>query len=122
MDQARLKPRVLCGQCHSFNFEEKSLYQRWWWRAPSTPFILPDNTGAATVESKGFEIVHIASMDLGDTKVQRMIADFMKASSPLEAYLQEGGSLSPLQLECIANTISGLQTFLDGWKRKNTVG
>ena len=60
-------------------------------------------------------------MTLDETEVQRMVADFMKASTPLETYLQQGGPLSPLQLDLVASTVSGLQTFLDIWKRKNIV-
>ena len=60
-------------------------------------------------------------MTLDETQVQRMVADFMKASTPLETYLQQGGPLSPLQLDLVASTVSGLQTFLDIWKRKNIV-
>jgi hypothetical protein len=48
-----------------------------------------------------------------------MIAEFMKACAPVEAYLQQGQPLTPLQLDSIATAISGLQTFLDVWKRKN---
>jgi hypothetical protein len=58
-------------------------------------------------------------MTLDENEVQRMVADFMKASTPLETYLQQGGPLSPLQLDLVASTVSGLQTFLDSWKRKN---
>jgi hypothetical protein len=60
-------------------------------------------------------------MTLDETEVQRMVADFMKASTPLETYLQQGGPLSSLQLDLVASTVSGLQTFLDIWKRKNIV-
>jgi hypothetical protein len=58
-------------------------------------------------------------MTLDETEVQRMVADFMKASTPLETYLQQGGPLSPLQLDLVASTLSGLQTFFDIWKRKH---
>jgi hypothetical protein len=58
-------------------------------------------------------------MTLDETEVQRMVAAFMKASTPLETYLQQGGPLSPLQLDLVASTVLGLQTFLDLWKRKN---
>jgi hypothetical protein len=33
-------------------------------------------------------------MTLDETQVQRMVADFMKASTPLETYLQQGGPLT----------------------------
>jgi hypothetical protein len=58
-------------------------------------------------------------MMLDAMQVQRMVTDFIKASTPLEAYLQQGGPLSSLQLDSVAATVSGLQTFLDIWKRKN---
>ena len=51
---------------------------------------------------------------------QKMIATFMKASTPLEAYLQEGGQLSERDLSSIELTVSGLVTFLAAWKRKHT--
>lgn len=54
-----------------------------------------------------------------EVAVQRMIAEFMKACAPVEAYLQQGQPLTPLQLDSIATAVSGLQTFLDVWKRKN---
>ena len=60
-------------------------------------------------------------MTLDETEVQRMVADFMKASTPLETYLQQGGPLSPLQLDLVASTLSGLQTFFEIWKRQNMV-
>ena len=58
-------------------------------------------------------------MTLKDKEVQRMIADFMKASAPLETYLQQRGPLTPLQIESITLTVSGLQTFINVWKKKN---
>ena len=60
-------------------------------------------------------------MTLHETEVQRMVADFMKASTPLETYLQQGGPLSPLQVDLVASTLSGLQTFFEIWKRQNMV-
>ena len=48
-------------------------------------------------------------MTLDETEVQRMVAAFMKASTPLETYLQQGGPLSPLQLDLVASTLAGLQ-------------
>jgi hypothetical protein len=60
-------------------------------------------------------------MTLHETEVQRMVADFMKASTALETYLQQGGPLSPLQVDLVASTLSGLQTFFEIWKRQNMV-
>jgi hypothetical protein len=60
-------------------------------------------------------------MTLDETEVQRMVADFMKASTALETYLQQGGPLSPLQVDLVASTLSGLQTFFEIWKRQNMV-
>lgn len=57
--------------------------------------------------------------DLTNTK--KMIATFMKASAPLEAYLQEGGELTDTDLNSVELTITGLVTFLESWKRKHTV-
>ena len=49
-----------------------------------------------------------------------MIATFMKASTPLEAYSQEGGQLSERDLSSIELTVSGLVSFLATWKRTHT--
>jgi len=48
-----------------------------------------------------------------------LIAEFMSVSTQLERYLQEGKSLTTLQLESLSLTVSGLHTFLDSWKRKH---
>lgn len=48
----------------------------------------------------------------------RILAKFMSASAPVEKYLQEGGTFTTQELESLSLTISGLQTFLDTWKRK----
>lgn len=58
-------------------------------------------------------------MDTDLIPSHRLLANFMSASSPIEKYLQEGGPLTVLELESLSLTISGLQTFLDTWKRKN---
>ncbi len=58
-------------------------------------------------------------MDQEQMEANRLIADFMTASTPLEAYLQQGQPLTALQLQSITNTIDGLQTFLDVWHRKH---
>ena len=51
---------------------------------------------------------------------QKMVATFMKASAPLETYLQEGRELTQQDLSSIELTVSGLVTFLGTWKRKYT--
>ena len=56
---------------------------------------------------------------LPNPESHRLIAQFMSASSPLEEYLRQGGALTPLQLQSICTTISGLQTFVDIWKSKH---
>ena len=53
-------------------------------------------------------------------ETQKMIATFMKACAPLEAYLQEGGELIERDLSSIELTVTGLVTFLGTWKRKYT--
>jgi hypothetical protein len=50
---------------------------------------------------------------------QRLIANLMSASAPREMYLQQGKPLTDLQMESLALTIEGLQTFLDVWRRKH---
>ena len=49
----------------------------------------------------------------------QMILDFMKASSRLEAYLQQGSPLDQLEYNSVVTTITGLQTMLEVWQRKN---
>ena len=49
----------------------------------------------------------------------QMILDFMKASSKLEAYLQQGNPLDTLEYNNVVTTITGLQTMLEVWQRKN---
>lgn len=61
----------------------------------------------------------VDSMDQDGIEANRLVADFMTASAPLEAYLQQGQPLTPLQLQSITNTIDGLQTFLDVWHKKH---
>ena len=51
---------------------------------------------------------------------QKMVATFMKTCAPLETYLQEGGELTEGDLRSIEITVTGLVTFLETWKRKNT--
>jgi hypothetical protein len=52
----------------------------------------------------------------------RIVAEFVTASAHLESYLQQQGSLTPVQEDAIANTIQGLQTFFDLWKMKGRRG
>jgi hypothetical protein len=54
-------------------------------------------------------------------EAHELIAKFMSASAPMETYLQQGNPLTDHELELIALTVSGLQTFLDSWKRKHGV-
>ena len=48
----------------------------------------------------------------------QLLATFMSASAPMEAYLQQGGALTPLQLQSLTLTIEGLQSFLNRWVEK----
>ena len=61
-------------------------------------------------------------MDEKELDPQRLLANFMSASALMETYLQQGGQLTPLQLESLSLTIEGLQSFLDIWKRKHGIG
>jgi hypothetical protein len=45
----------------------------------------------------------------------------MSASVRIEQHLQQGGRLTSVQLESLAQTVSGLQAFLDIWTRKHEV-
>lgn len=62
--------------------------------------------------------IYSDSMTEEDVAAHKLIAQFMSVSTKLEKYLQEVKPLTPLQLESISLTISGLHTFLDSWKRK----
>jgi len=53
-----------------------------------------------------------------DVTTQRLIANFMTASTPIEKYLQQGGQLTDLELQSISLTIDGLQTYLNIWHAK----
>jgi len=53
--------------------------------------------------------------------VARLLANFMSAAVPLEDYLRQGKPFTRIQLEAITSTLSGLQTFLDVWKRKTNL-
>jgi hypothetical protein len=53
-----------------------------------------------------------------EKEVDRLVADFMKASTPLETYLQQRRHLTRLQLQSITNTIDGLKIFLDLWNKQ----
>lgn len=50
-----------------------------------------------------------------------LIAHFMSASAPLEEYLRQGKPLTQRELELLSLTMTGLQTFMNVWKRKNNV-
>ena len=55
-------------------------------------------------------------MNMRRIKLERLMADFMTASTGLEKYLKEGRPLRPLQFESLCLTVSMLETFLDTWK------
>jgi hypothetical protein len=56
-----------------------------------------------------------------EVPTHHMIAQFMSVSAPLEEYLRQGKPLTHHEIELISLTVTGLQTFLDVWKRKNNV-
>ena len=58
-------------------------------------------------------------MDNDAVRIRRLLADLLSASAPVEEYLRQGKSLTPQELDSLSLTISGLQTFLDVWKRKH---
>ena len=58
-------------------------------------------------------------MDEEDVNSQRLIANFMAASTPVEKYLQQGGRLTDLELQSLSLTIDSLQTFLNIWMSKH---
>ena len=51
--------------------------------------------------------------------LDRMIANFMTASTPIESYLQKDLPMTAMQWDLVAQTISSLQIFADKWKRKH---
>ena len=63
-------------------------------------------------------LMYSGRMTEEDAATHKLIAEFMSVSTQLERYLQEGKSLTTLQLESLSLTVSGLHTFLDSWKRK----
>lgn len=60
-------------------------------------------------------------MDTDAIQIRRLLADLMSASAPIEEYLRQGRPLTAQELDSLSLTISGLQTFLDVWKRKHKV-
>jgi hypothetical protein len=58
-------------------------------------------------------------MDKQEQYANRLIADFMTASSPIENYLQQDLPLTAMQWDLIHQTITGLQIFADKWKQKH---
>jgi hypothetical protein len=51
--------------------------------------------------------------------VERLIANFMSGSATLGTYLHHDGPLTTLQKDLLAQTITGLQTFLVDWQDRN---
>lgn len=51
--------------------------------------------------------------------LDRMIANFMTASTPIESYLQKDLPMTAMQWDLVAQTISSLQIFAHKWKRKH---
>jgi hypothetical protein len=56
-----------------------------------------------------------------ELEAQRLIANLLSSSAPVEVYLQQGGPLTDLQLHSLSLTIEGLQSFLAIWKRKHGI-
>jgi hypothetical protein len=54
--------------------------------------------------------------DMKQVRFERLMADFMAASTAVEKYLKQGRPLRPLQFESMCITVSMLQTFLTAWK------
>ncbi len=49
--------------------------------------------------------------------VNRLVGDFLRASAPLETYLQQRGPLSNLHVQSIELSLNCLQHFLKAWKK-----
>ena len=60
-------------------------------------------------------------MEIKTVPLHRVIAEFMSASTPVEKYLHQNGPLTAQEFDSISLTITSLETFLDGWKKKNEV-
>jgi hypothetical protein len=58
-------------------------------------------------------------MDADTIPIRRLIANLMSASAPIEEYLRLGKPLTAEEFDSLSLTISGLQTFLEIWKRKH---
>lgn len=58
-------------------------------------------------------------MDTDTIRIRHLLAKLMSASAPIEEYLRQGRPLTDQEFDSLTLTISGLQTFLDVWKRKN---
>ena len=54
-------------------------------------------------------------------QIRRLIANPMSASPPIEEYLRQGRPLTAQEFDSLSLTISGLQTFLDIWRRTTDV-
>jgi hypothetical protein len=46
----------------------------------------------------------------------RIVADFMKASTALETYLHRTGTLTNLQEQSLDTTLFSLRTLFDSWR------
>lgn len=55
-------------------------------------------------------------MSARQISLERLMADFMAATTAVEKYLKRGGPVRPLQFESMFLTVSMLQTFLTAWK------
>ena len=60
-------------------------------------------------------------MDTDTIRFGRLLANLMSASAPVEEYLRQSRPLTAQEFDSLSLTISGLQMFLDVWKRKHEV-
>lgn len=55
------------------------------------------------------------------SRVQKPVARFMTATSPIGAHLMAGKPLTEVELDSIVNTYLELQTAIEVWRRKNSL-
>lgn len=77
-----------------------------------------DQASCASMKFRLCLSVHVSKrpMRKRQIKLERLMADFMAATTAVEKYLKQGRPLRPLHFESMCLTVSILQTFLTTWK------
>ena len=53
-----------------------------------------------------------------EEEAHKIIANYMKASTVLETYLHNNGTLTPLEEQTVYTTLKTTQTLFDGWRKR----